>query len=93
MAGYIIFNASIKDLEKLKAYSAQAGKLVAAAGGEFLAKGPATQVAGNSPHKMIVLIQFADKATAESFYHSAEYQALVPQRDEGLEADVFIAGE
>jgi len=92
MSAYIIFDSNVKDMEKVKTYSASAGKLVAAHGGEFLAKGPVEVLSGDSDYKLLVLIAFPSMDSALGFYHSDEYQALIALREEAMSSVVKIIG-
>jgi uncharacterized protein (DUF1330 family) len=40
---------------------------------------------------MLVVIEFPDKQAAKGFFDSAEYQALVPIREQALDA-IFVLG-
>ena len=93
MTAYVIFNSTIKDMDKLKEYSASAGKIVAQHGGKFLAKGPAEILCGEAEHKLVVLLEFDSLDVAKGFYHSDEYQALIPIRDQGMDVIVQLCGE
>lgn len=80
MATYLIVDTLLDDPAIYEDYKLKAKPLVEQYGGEYLARG------GNlilketdlwSPTRM-VLIRFPDTASANRFYESAEYQAILP---------------
>jgi uncharacterized protein (DUF1330 family) len=93
MSAYVIVHGTPKDAEKMQAYGAAAGPIVAQHGGEVVARGPATVLSGTSAHKIAVVIKFPDAATAQAWYASPEYQALVPGREQALDSVFILAGE
>lgn len=93
MSAFVIVHGTPKDAEKMQAYGGPAGETVAKHGGEFIARGPATVLSGSSDHKIAVVIQFPDAATAKAWYSSPEYQALIPTREQALDSVFILAGE
>lgn len=78
MTAYIIARIDVSDLDDYKTYASQTVALAEAAGGIFLVKGGAmTQVEGSGPDRH-VLIAFPDRQQALDWYHSEEYQAILP---------------
>ncbi|MGB0553908.1 MAG: DUF1330 domain-containing protein [Alphaproteobacteria bacterium] len=93
MSAYVIIHVTIKDPEKVKEYAAIAGPTVAAAGGDFVSAGEvADALAGQHGYDKAIVIKFPDKATAQAWYNSDEYQAAVPIRKQAMDA-VFIIAE
>lgn len=93
MNGFIVVHATVKDADKLKVYSEGAAATVAAHGGEFICRGPATALSGESGHQIMVILQFPTKQAAADWYASAEYQALIPTREAALESVFVLGGE
>jgi len=93
MSAYVIAHATPKDADKMQEYGGAAGATVAQHGGEFVARGPATVLSGTSDHKVAVVIQFPDAATAKGWYESPEYQALIPTREQALDSVFVLVGE
>lgn len=93
MSAYVLVHATPKDPEKLQEYSAAAGATVEKFGGKFVARGPAEVLSGESSYKVAVTIEFPDADTARKWYHSAEYQALIPIREEALDSVFILSGE
>lgn len=47
-----------------------------------------SDLAGTQPRDTVVVLRFCDAATADAWFHSEQYQALIPLRDKA--ADVVI---
>ena len=78
MAAYIIGRIDVHDLDEYKKYASQTVALAEEHGGRFLVKGgEMTQVEGSGPDRHVV-IEFPDRATAETFYNSDDYQKILP---------------
>lgn len=80
MATYLIVDTLLDDPVRYEDYKLQAKPLVEQHGGEYLARGGKLIIKESdlwSPTRM-VLIRFPDTASAEAFYHSAAYQAIMP---------------
>ena len=77
MAVYVIVNINIKDLAAYDAYKTGAPPLVKKHGGEYLARGGATEVleGGWVPNR-IALLKFPDLAAAKALLSDPEYQPL-----------------
>jgi uncharacterized protein (DUF1330 family) len=78
MTAYIIARIEVTDLEDYKTYASQTVAQAEKAGGTFLVKGgPMTQVEGSGPDRHVV-ISFPTREQALAWYHSPEYQAILP---------------
>ncbi|OZB13335.1 MAG: hypothetical protein B7X55_13075 [Rhodobacterales bacterium 34-62-10] len=78
MTAYIIARIQVTDLEDYKTYASQTVAQAEQAGGTFLVKGgPMTQVEGTGPDRHVV-ISFPTREQALAWYHSPEYQAILP---------------
>ena len=86
MTAYIIVGLSPKDTEKLQQYGANVPSTLAKYSGEVLVKGPVEQLHGTFDYKVQVILKFPSRDDAYSWYHSAEYQALIPTRDLAMNA-------
>jgi uncharacterized protein (DUF1330 family) len=81
MPAYIIAMVDVTDLEKYKAYGAEAGPAMEKHGGKYLARGgPFEILEGGFPGKRFVVAQFESVDKAKAFYHSAEYQGARKHR-------------
>lgn len=78
MAVYIIARIDVTDLEDYKTYASQTVAQAEKAGGTFLVKGgPMQQVEGDGPDRHVV-IRFPTREQALAWYHSDDYQAILP---------------
>ena len=93
MSAYVIVHGTPKDADKMKEYGGAAAPLVAQYGGEFIARGPAEVLSGSSDYQLAVVIRFPDKDSAQKWYHSPEYQAIIPTREQALDSVFILAGE
>lgn len=81
MACYVIAHVTVSDMEGYKGYTSQVPATVAAHGGEFMVRGgAATDMEGTMPGERHVVLRFPDRAAAEGWYNSPEYQAIIPIR-------------
>ncbi len=86
MTAFFVATPKVKDAGKLQEYVAKAGKTTAAFGGEFVIGGAFENVlAGECDHQRVAVVKFADIETLNNWYNSAEYQALIPLRDEACD--------
>ena len=77
---YIIVDTLITNDEEMEHYKQLAKPLVESFGGEYLARGGQLVVKENqlwSPTRL-VLLRFPSMAQAQTFYHSPEYQKILP---------------
>ena len=78
MPAYMIARITVTDPEDYAGYARQTAALAERFGGRFLVKGGAmTQLEGEGPDRHVV-VAFPDRAAAEAWYASPEYQAILP---------------
>lgn len=92
MNSLVIVNFNLLDQYKLKQYSAAAALTLATYGGEFLAKGKPARLHGDTNYSMVAVIKFADKESAINWYESAEYQKIIPLRNEAMDSNFQVVG-
>ncbi len=81
MACYTVGHIKVTDMESYKEYVAQVPATIANHGGEYLVRGGhATDIEGEMPGDRHVVLRWPDRATAEGWYNSPEYQAILPIR-------------
>ena len=91
MSAFLIVHVTVKDPEKWQAYTQSAPATVAAHGREFAFRGKVAGVLnGEHAHQIGGVIQFPDQEAVQKWYHSPEYQALIPNRDEAADM-VFVS--
>jgi uncharacterized protein (DUF1330 family) len=89
MSAYLIGHITVKNTDKWQTYVEGVRKSLIPFGAEVLFRGKlATILAGKHPHENTVVIKFPDQPTLQQWYHSDDYQGLIPTRDEA--ADVAI---
>ncbi len=77
MAVYVIVNIDIKDPSAYEAYRAAVPAFVRKHGGEYLARGGATELLeGDWQPKRLALLKFPDLAAVKAFLGDPEYQPL-----------------
>jgi uncharacterized protein (DUF1330 family) len=94
MPAYTIANVTVTDQTAYDGYRAHTLATVEKYGGKFLVRGGAAEkVEGTWQPQRMVILQFADMATAKQWYHSPEYQAIIGGRHKGAQTDmVFVEG-
>ena len=92
MSAYIIVALDPTNSDKLEQYSAAVPATLAKFQGELLAKGPAEVLSGDEGRKVQVILSFPSRQQAYDWYHSEEYQALIPIRDAAMDADFKLIG-
>jgi uncharacterized protein (DUF1330 family) len=81
---------SITDPEKVAAYAKLGAPAVEAAGGRFLARGPAAAAFELGAVERTTLIAFDDVEQAVAAYHSEAYQQALAALGDGAERDIRI---
>ncbi len=90
--GYMIScYRSISNPEKLADYAKLAGPAIVAAGGKFLARGPASRAMEDGIMNRTVIIEFESLEAAMALYDTPAYQEAVRALGEGsVERDMRI---
>lgn len=89
--GYVVGYVTIDDPEKYKEYTNRDPAIVAAHGGEYLARGGDFEIVeGSFPGKLAVIIRFPNHQAAKSWYNSAEYTEIRPIRQAVASASIMI---
>ena len=91
MPAYVVVSIEVNDPEGYGRYIPAAGKAIMAHGGEVLAADQATQVLEGPARPVTVLIKFPDKAAADAWYHSDDYQAAARIRHASTDGTMVIA--
>jgi uncharacterized protein (DUF1330 family) len=82
MPAYVVIETDIHDPEQYEKYKAVSPGAVAAGGGRFVARGGELAVLeGDWTPSRIVILEFPDLATAETWYASEGYQEVKKLRD------------
>lgn len=96
MTAFLIVELNVLDPDALKEYGAQTPEILKRFDGEVLVKGkPALlhesrEEAG--AYETMVVFQFPDRAAAQAWYDSDEYQRLIPVRDKAISSRFRLIG-
>jgi len=81
MKAYCIVYESVDDPQMFEQYRSQVMPTIEAFGGRFLARGGAFDaLEGEMPYQRVVLLEFPTREKAAAWYHSPEYQRILPFR-------------
>jgi uncharacterized protein (DUF1330 family) len=81
MPAYLVAEMEVSDPETYARYRTQVPEVIAAYSGRFLVRGGSTEAKeGTPPAGRVVVIEFPDMVAARRFYHSPDYQAILPLR-------------
>jgi uncharacterized protein (DUF1330 family) len=92
MTAYLIVDTVLDDPEQYEEYKLRAKPLVEQFGGEYLARGGNMVMKESdlwTPSRM-VLIKFPDSETANRFYDSPQYQAILPISQRSARRTIFV---
>ncbi|MGO1119655.1 DUF1330 domain-containing protein [Rhodovibrionaceae bacterium A322] len=81
MPAYVVAMIDVTDAEGYTRYREEVPALIAKYGGRYLVRGGEGVIKeGDWPYPRVVVIEYPDMEAAEAFYHSEEYQAVLPHR-------------
>ena len=89
-AYFVSIYRDVRDPGKLAAYGKLAGPAIEAAGGRFIARGPAVQVHEAGLPQRTVIIEFPSLAQARAVYDSPAYRTALAELGDGAERDIRI---
>jgi uncharacterized protein (DUF1330 family) len=91
MPAYFIAEVEVTDPAAYEPYRAAVPATIAHYGGRYLTRGSATELLEGGPEpKRIVILEFADAAAVKRWYHSPEYQKILPIRLANSSSRAFI---
>lgn len=83
---YVVGHITVKDESKWAEYRSRVPATLAPWGAELVFRGKqVAALAGANPHADIVVIRFPDPGAVNAWHSSAQYQALIPLREEAAE--------
>jgi uncharacterized protein (DUF1330 family) len=89
MAAYLVGHITVKDNGLWRKYLAGVQESLSPFDAKVVFRGQLAGVlAGDHEHNLVVVIEFPDQSTLNSWYGSEKYQSLIPLRDTA--ADVVI---
>lgn len=81
MAGYLVAQIDVTDSAEFEKYRVVVPDVIAKYGGRYLVRGGALEVVeGTCAAPRLVIVEFEDMAAARRFYHSEDYQKILPLR-------------
>ena len=90
MAAYWVVRVNVLDAKKLRAYAPLAAAAVEAHGGRYLARGGAHETTEGSDYARNVIVCWPDLSTAQTAYHSLEYQKARDILGDGADRQFMI---
>ncbi len=91
MAAYLIAHIEVTDPEAFEKYRAVVPAVIERFGGRYLVRGGAIEpLEGNWTVARLVIIEFESMAVAREFYHSPDYQEILPLRLAAAEGTVAL---
>ena len=92
MTAYCIVYEIVDDPTPFEEYRTQVLPTIEAHGGRFLVRGGAfTALEGDMPYERIAMLEFPTRAAAEAWYHSPEYQRILPLRLRSSRSQFILA--
>ena len=92
MTAFYIARVEITDREAYQEYARLAPGTVIAHGGKYRVRdGRTKSLEGQKNNARNVIIEFPSFEQADAWYHSPEYQAIVPIRQSASDSEMFIA--
>ncbi len=92
MKAILIAMVEIHDPEMYKKYTAKTPDIINKYGGRFLVRGgPIETIEGEPFGKRLVVLEFPSREAIQTFYHSEEYQAILPYRQQSSNATFIVA--
>jgi uncharacterized protein (DUF1330 family) len=88
---YCIVYEVVDDPTPFEEYRRQVMPTIQAHGGRFLVRGGAfTALEGEMPYQRIAMLEFPSRAKAEEWYHSPEYQRILPLRTQSARCQFIL---
>lgn len=89
--GYIVAEIDVTNPGPYRTYVEKVTPVVAQYHGKYVTRGGKTvALEGDPPKGRVVILEFPSLAEAQTFFHSPQYQAIVPLRHANATARVFV---
>ncbi len=93
MSAYLVANYRITNPDGYSAYPPAVVPTIVAHGGEVMIADYDSEVIEGDPASVTVVVKFADKEAARTWYNSAEYQEIIAYRTDNSEGSLlFVDG-
>jgi uncharacterized protein (DUF1330 family) len=91
MPAYFIAEIELTNPSEYEPYRVAVPATIAQYGGRYLTRGSATELIEGGPEpKRVVILEFADTEAVKRWYHSPDYQKILPIRLANSTGRVFI---
>jgi len=91
MSAYFVVELETTNPAGMEPYRSAVPATLAQYGGRYLTRGGTTELIEGRPEpKRIVILEFADMAAVKRWYHSPEYQKILPLRLANSTSRAFI---
>jgi len=88
---YIVGNITVTNPVGYSEYQKQVPKTISDFGGRYLVRGGSTtQLEGEANGGRNVVLEFPDRQTAESWYHSSAYQSIINHRKNNSTGNLIL---
>ncbi|MDY0884926.1 DUF1330 domain-containing protein [Dongia soli] len=92
MKAYCIVYETVDDLKAFDEYRSQVLPTIEAYGGKFLVRGGSfTVLEGEMSYQRIAMLEFPSRKAAQDWYHSPEYQRILPLRTKSSRSQFVVA--
>jgi uncharacterized protein (DUF1330 family) len=92
MRAYIVSRVSIRNVEAMRRYVAEAPATVLAFGGRYLVRTNSVEaLEGVWQHERMVVVEFPDRASALAWFESDQYRPLRDLRRESADTVILLA--
>ncbi len=91
MSAYLVAHLNVTDPDAFEKYRAAVPEVIARFGGRYLVRGGAVEpLEGEWRVPRLVIIAFDSMAQAKRFYHSPDYQEILPLRQAAAQGEVVL---
>lgn len=87
---YLVAEFEITDAANYQKFGVASNPVVKAHGGEFLSRRNKVATAAGDPPKSVTIVRFPSMEKAQEYLQSAEYKALIPNRDASAKFRSFV---
>ena len=87
---YLVAEFEITDAANFQKFGAAGNSVLKAHGGEFLSRRNKIAAAAGDPPKNVTIVRFPSMEKAQEYLQSAEYKAIVPNRDASARFRSFV---
>lgn len=91
---YVVGHVAVKDLQKWDEYRHSVPATLVPVGAKLVCRGKLSAVlAGQHSQQNTVIIEFSSLSAVNKWFESAEYQALIPLREQAADMNLLVFEE